>query len=54
MAKAVKQAASDTGQVVLSVDIGGSRVKILTSDGGTERRTYSGPNLRPRQMIDKV
>lgn len=54
MAKVIKQAASDTGQVVLSIDIGGSHVKILTSDGGTERRTDSGPDLTPRQMIDKV
>ncbi|MBZ9695935.1 MULTISPECIES: ROK family protein [unclassified Mesorhizobium] len=54
MAKVVKKAASDTGQVVLSIDIGGSHVKILTSDGGTERRTDSGPDLTPRQMIDKV
>ncbi|MER8846402.1 MULTISPECIES: ROK family protein [Mesorhizobium] len=54
MAKVVKKAASDTGQVVLAIDIGGSHVKILTSDGGTERRTDSGPDLTPRQMIDKV
>lgn len=54
MTKVVKKAASDTGQVVLSIDIGGSHVKILTSDGGTERRTDSGPDLTPRQMIDKV
>ncbi|MBZ9757610.1 ROK family protein [Mesorhizobium sp. ESP6-5] len=54
MAKVVKKAASDTGQVVLSIDIGGSHVKILTSDGGTERRTDSGPDLTPGQMIDKV
>ncbi|TPM30093.1 ROK family protein [Mesorhizobium sp. B2-3-4] len=54
MAKAVKQAASDTGQVVLAIDIGGSHVKILTSDGGQERRADSGPDLTPKQMIDKV
>ncbi|PBC21847.1 ROK family protein [Mesorhizobium sp. WSM4307] len=54
MAKAVKQTASDAGQIVLSIDIGGSHVKILTSAGGAERRDDSGPDLTPQQMIDKV
>lgn len=54
MARAVKQAASDAGQIVLSIDIGGSHVKILTSAGGAERRDDSGPDLTPQQMIDKV
>ncbi|TPK60960.1 ROK family protein [Mesorhizobium sp. B2-4-19] len=54
MAKAVKQAAPDAGQIVLSIDIGGSHVKILTSAGGAERRDDSGPGLTPQQMIDKV
>ena len=47
MAKAVKQPASDAGKIVLSIDIGGSHVKILTSAGGAERRDDSGPDLTP-------
>ncbi|MBN9219871.1 MAG: ROK family protein [Mesorhizobium sp.] len=54
MAKTVKKAASGPEQVVLAIDIGGSHVKILASDGGAERRADSGPDLTPRQMIDKV
>jgi len=54
MAKAVKQPASDAEKIVLSIDIGGSHVKILTSAGGAERRDDSGPDLTPQQMIDKV
>lgn len=54
MAKTVRKAASDPEKVVLAIDIGGSHVKILTSDGGAERRADSGPDLTPRQMIDKV
>lgn len=54
MAKAAKQRAADTGKIVLSIDIGGSHVKILTSAGGAERLADSGPDLTPRQMIDVV
>ncbi|MBZ9776266.1 ROK family protein [Mesorhizobium sp. CO1-1-8] len=59
MAKAVKQPASgtekpDPEKIVLTIDIGGSHVKILTSSGGEERRADSGPDLTPRQMIDTV
>ncbi|RUU24084.1 ROK family protein [Mesorhizobium sp. M7A.T.Ca.TU.009.01.3.2] len=59
MAKAVKQPASGTGKpdtekIVLTIDIGGSHVKILTSAGGEERRADSGPDLTPQQMIDVV
>ncbi len=36
MAKAVKQPASDVEKIVLSIDIGGSHVKILTIAGGAE------------------
>ena len=54
MAKAVKQPAADAEKIVLSIDIGGSHVKILTSAGGEERRTDSGPGLTPQQMIDAV
>jgi len=54
MAKAVKQTATGGEEIVLTIDIGGSRVKILTSAGGAERRADSGPDLTPQQMIDTV
>jgi polyphosphate glucokinase len=54
MAKAVKQPALGAEQIVLTIDIGGSHVKILTSAGGAEGRDDSGPGLTPQQMIDKV
>ncbi|TGQ74780.1 MAG: ROK family protein [Mesorhizobium sp.] len=54
MAKTVKKAASGAEEIVLTIDIGGSHVKILTSDGGQERRADSGPDLTPKQMIDAV
>ncbi len=40
--------------VVLSVDIGGSHVKILTSAGGEPRRVVSGPKLDAAAMADAV
>ncbi|MFD2052466.1 ROK family protein [Mesorhizobium calcicola] len=54
MAKAAKQPALDAEKIVLSVDIGGSHVKILTSAGGAERRADSGPGLTPQQMAEAV
>jgi polyphosphate glucokinase len=40
---------------VLTVDVGGSHVKVRTSDGDGElRRFESGPELTPRQMVDGV
>lgn len=54
MAKTAKPAAADSEQIVLSIDIGGSHVKILTSAGGKERRADSGPGLTPQQMIAAV
>ncbi|PZV34218.1 ROK family protein [Mesorhizobium kowhaii] len=54
MAKAMKQPASDAEKIVLSIDIGGSHVKILSSAGGAERRADSGPGLTPQQMTDAV
>lgn len=38
--------------VVLAVDVGGSHVKILTSNGGTEAKAVSGPHMTAMQMID--
>lgn len=46
--------ASTVARIVLSIDIGGSHVKVLTSAGGEERRADSGPGLTPRQMIETV
>lgn len=40
--------------VVLSVDIGGSHVKILTSAGGAPRRVVSGPDMDAAAMADAV
>ncbi len=43
------------GKRVLAVDVGGSHVKMrLSSDGGDERRFYSGPRLTARQLVDQV
>jgi len=38
-------------QTILSIDVGGSHVKVLTSDGGTERRVVSGPKMTGTDMI---
>ncbi|MFK0689204.1 ROK family protein [Mesorhizobium sp. IMUNJ 23033] len=54
MAKTTKPAVANGEQIVLSIDIGGSHVKILTSAGGKERRADSGPGLTPQQMIAAV
>ena len=53
MAKAAKTAAS-SDPIVLAIDVGGSHVKILTSAGGEMRRTPSGPNLTPDQVVASV
>jgi polyphosphate glucokinase len=40
---------------ILAVDVGGSHVKALLSSGGAGlRRFVSGPELRPREMVDGV
>jgi polyphosphate glucokinase len=40
---------------VLTVDVGGSHVKMLESGGGRERRRFeSGPELGPQQMVEGV
>jgi polyphosphate glucokinase len=41
-------------QVVLAVDVGGSHVKLLTSNEHERRRFDSGPRLTPQQMVDGV
>jgi polyphosphate glucokinase len=43
------------GRRILVVDVGGSHVKMrLSSDGGEDRRFYSGPRLTARRMVDRV
>ncbi|TGV46703.1 ROK family protein, partial [bacterium M00.F.Ca.ET.141.01.1.1] len=42
MAKAAKKAEASGDPIVLTIDVGGSHVKILTSAGGEMRRTPSG------------
>jgi polyphosphate glucokinase len=40
---------------VLTVDVGGSHVKVLLSTSGYERRRFpSGPNLTAQQMVEDV
>lgn len=43
-----------TQPVVLSIDIGGSHVKILTSAGGEERKVDSGPTMTALEMVAAV
>jgi polyphosphate glucokinase len=43
-----------TKQVVLAVDVGGSHVKILTSDETEPRRSLSGASLTPQKMVTAV
>ena len=40
--------------VVLSIDVGGSNVKILTNAGGAIRKAKSGPNMSASQMVTAV
>jgi polyphosphate glucokinase len=39
---------------ILSVDVGGTHVKVLTSEEREERKVDSGPSLTAAQMIDAV
>ncbi|RVD56493.1 ROK family protein [Mesorhizobium sp. M2D.F.Ca.ET.185.01.1.1] len=54
MAKAAKKAAASGDPIVLTIDVGGSHVKILTSAGGEMRRVASGPSLTPDQVVGSV
>ncbi|CDX42191.1 ROK family protein [Mesorhizobium sp. ORS 3359] len=54
MAKAAKTIATGSDPIVLSIDVGGSHVKILTSAGGEMRRVPSGPSLTPDQVVASV
>ena len=39
---------------ILSIDVGGTHVKVLVSDQGEPRKSESGPSLTPGEMVDKV
>jgi polyphosphate glucokinase len=41
-------------RIVLAVDVGGSRVKVLLSSGGERRRFDSGPDLTPQELVEGV
>ena len=41
-------------KIVLTVDVGGSHVKILTSNQTEPRRDVSGPKLTPTEMVASV
>lgn len=41
-------------QIVLAVDVGGSHVKVLTSNETERRRFKSGPSLTAKQMVEGV
>jgi len=45
---------TEDGATVLSVDVGGSHVKLLASNEREPRRFASGPQLTPREMVDGV
>jgi polyphosphate glucokinase len=54
MAKAAKPATAGAEPIVLTIDVGGSHIKILTNAGGEPRRADSGPDLTPQQMVATV
>lgn len=41
-------------QSILTIDVGGSRVKILASGQTEPRRRLTGPNMRPQDMVAAV
>jgi polyphosphate glucokinase len=41
-------------RVILTIDVGGSHVKVMTSKGRTKREFNSGPDLSPKEMVRKV
>ena len=51
-----KSAAQDEhkAQIVLSIDIGGSHVKVLTSAGGVEHKVVSGTAMTAEAMVAAV
>jgi len=53
-APASRSAGRSKARTVLSVDIGGSHVKILASGRRAKRRVDSGPDMTAQQMADAV
>ncbi|QYA03600.1 ROK family protein [Rhizobium sp. B21/90] len=49
-----KSRSADKPQVVLSVDVGGSHVKVMTSAGTPERKIESGASLTATAMVSAV
>jgi polyphosphate glucokinase len=46
---------NDAEQKILSVDVGGSHVKLLLSGGDHEARRFeSGPDLGPKEMVERI
>ena len=46
---------NDAEQKILAVDVGGSHVKVLLSGGDYEARRFeSGPNLGPKEMVERI
>src|SRR6201991_4468316 len=43
-----------TRQTILAIDIGGSRVKVMTSSVRERRAFASGPDLSPKEMVRQV
>jgi polyphosphate glucokinase len=54
ISNSVSPAVPQAQPIVLSIDIGGSNVKILTSVGGTIRKARSGPRMTARQLVATV
>lgn len=49
-----KNNAKRTRRTILTVDVGGSHVKVMTNVGRTRREFVSGPRLTARAMVKKV
>jgi predicted NBD/HSP70 family sugar kinase len=47
-------AATPTQPVVLAVDVGGSHVKVMSSDEHERRRAASGTTMTPTEMVDEA
>jgi polyphosphate glucokinase len=52
MKKAAKKRRSRS--TVLTIDVGGSHVKVMTDKGRAKREFSSGPHLSPKAMVKKV
>jgi polyphosphate glucokinase len=54
MNKVEKKIVPAQGQTVLAIDIGGSHVKVMTSNGSEERKVVSGPEMTAADMVEAV